>query len=208
MPTSLRVDVRYMIALIVMYSNKCPSRYLIHGPFFAKNEEDLQQAWKGMEAVKQAGKARSIGVSNYLRQDLEATLKTAKDPPVINQLEYHPYLQRANGYVPWMQEQNIQVGAFKGLTPLARCKEGPLREPLERMALAHGTNASAVLLSWHIQRNVVAVTTSRKEERLREYGEALKIKLTREELDEISRIGLTYHHRDFRTEKFDQDDRT
>lgn len=59
-------------------------RYLIHAPFFAKNDEDLQKAWKDMEQVKTLGKAKSIGVSNYLRPHLEATLRTAVPPPVIN----------------------------------------------------------------------------------------------------------------------------
>ncbi|KAI1429424.1 putative NADPH-dependent alpha-keto amide reductase [Xylaria sp. FL1777] len=46
-----------------------------------------------MEDVKKAGKVKSIGVSNYLRPNVEATLQGATDSPVINQLEYHPYLQ-------------------------------------------------------------------------------------------------------------------
>ncbi|CAG8975617.1 hypothetical protein HYALB_00006825 [Hymenoscyphus albidus] len=71
--------------------------YLIHIPFFAKSDADFQNAWKSMEEIKKAGKARSIGVSNYQRPHLEATLKTAIDPPVINKIEYHPYLQRSNG---------------------------------------------------------------------------------------------------------------
>lgn len=53
-----------------------------------------------MEALKSIGKARSIGVSNHARADIEATLQTAVDPPVINQVEYHPYLQRiATGFI-------------------------------------------------------------------------------------------------------------
>src|SRR5271154_5472893 len=64
--------------------------YLVHAPYFAKNDEELQKVWKGMEQVKESGKAKSIGVSNYLMPHLEATLKTATYKPVINQMEYHP----------------------------------------------------------------------------------------------------------------------
>lgn len=46
-----------------------------------------------MEAVQAAGLAKSIGVSNYLPQHLEATMRTAKVTPAINQIEFHPYLQ-------------------------------------------------------------------------------------------------------------------
>jgi diketogulonate reductase-like aldo/keto reductase len=74
-------------ALLTMLMNQ--RRYLIHAPFFAdggKDEVALQRAWAEMEKVKEAGLAKSIGVSNYLPQHLEATLKTATIPPAINQV--------------------------------------------------------------------------------------------------------------------------
>ena len=70
--------------------------YLIHAPFFAKSDQDLQKAWAAMESVKEAGKTKSIGVSNYLESHLKATLATAKTPPSINQIEFHPYLQHGS----------------------------------------------------------------------------------------------------------------
>lgn len=68
--------------------------YLIHSPFWAKSEQDLQSTWAEMEALQQSGLAKTIGVSNYRPQDLEAVLKTAKVKPAVNQIEFHPYLQR------------------------------------------------------------------------------------------------------------------
>jgi diketogulonate reductase-like aldo/keto reductase len=65
---------------------------MIHWPYFAKTNEDLQNAWKEMEKLQEAGKAKSMGVSNYLRPHLEATLKTAKVVPAVNQIKFHPYL--------------------------------------------------------------------------------------------------------------------
>ncbi len=183
-------------------------RYLIHIPFFAKSEADFQRAWKSMEEVKQAGKVKSIGVSNYKRSDIEATLKGASELPVINQIEYHAYLQRANQYMPWMRQKGIQVGSFKGLTPAFRCPEGPLQEPLARIAKAHDTTKAVVLLAWLMQNNVVAVTTTMKPERLDEYGQALKTNLSQEELQEISEVGSTYHFRTAWSDKFEEDDRS
>lgn len=46
-----------------------------------------------MEEVRAAGLAKSIGVSNYLPDDLASILKTAEVPPAINQIEFHAYLQ-------------------------------------------------------------------------------------------------------------------
>ncbi|PVH71451.1 putative ketoreductase [Cadophora sp. DSE1049] len=184
------------------------TRYLIHIPFFAKSEDDFQRAWKTMEEMKKAGKVKSIGVSNFQRPDLEATLKGASDPPVINQIEYHPYLQRSNNYIPWMRDNGIQVGSFKGLTPAFRAPEGPLKEHLVRIAKSHNATEGAVLIAWLTQTNVVAVTTTTKPERLDEYAQALVIKLTQEELNEITEVGLTYHFRTSWGERFADDDRS
>ncbi|KAL4972015.1 NADP-dependent oxidoreductase domain-containing protein [Aspergillus desertorum] len=70
--------------------------YLIHQPFFAKSPTDLQDGWAAMEKVKEAGKARGIGVSKFLESHLEIISQSAKIPPTINQIEYHPYLQHGS----------------------------------------------------------------------------------------------------------------
>lgn len=161
-----------------------------------------------MEEMKQTGKVKSIGVSNYQRSDIEATLDGATVLPVINQIEYHPYLQRANQYIPWMRQKGIQVASFKGLTPAFRCPEGPLQEPLTRIAKAHNTTQAVVLLSWLIQNDAVAVTTTTRTERLDEYAQALNTKLTQEELHDISEVGSTYHFRTSWPDRYGKDDRS
>lgn len=62
--------------------------YLIHQPFFAESDADLQKAWTAMETVKASGRTKSIGVSNYRIPHLEATLKVANSPPSLNQIEF------------------------------------------------------------------------------------------------------------------------
>jgi diketogulonate reductase-like aldo/keto reductase len=161
-----------------------------------------------MEGIQKSGKARSIGVSNYMRPHIEATLKGATSPPVLNQIEYHAYLQHGDNYVAWLQEDDIQVGSFKGLTPAFRAPQGPLREPLARIAKAHGATEAAVLISWIIQNNVVAVTTTTKLERLDEYAQALKLKLTEDEMREITDVGATYHFRTSFRDHFAENDRS
>ena len=70
-------------------------RFLIHTPYYTDDPTELQRAWKAMEEVKKTGKVRSIGVSNFQRHHLETILQTATVIPAINQLEFHPYLQRS-----------------------------------------------------------------------------------------------------------------
>ena len=68
----------------------CCFRYLIHAPFFTEDPKELQDAWATMEEVQASGKAKSIGVSNYMVHHLETTLETAKVVPAINQIEFNP----------------------------------------------------------------------------------------------------------------------
>jgi diketogulonate reductase-like aldo/keto reductase len=58
--------------------------YLIHTPKVAK--PSIREAWAAMERIKEAGLARSIGVSNFDEFQLEELMKTAKHVPVVNQV--------------------------------------------------------------------------------------------------------------------------
>lgn len=182
--------------------------YLIHEPFFAKGDEkELQRKWAQMEDVLASGKAKSIGVSNYLRPDLEATLKTAKVRPAINQIEWHPYLQHGD-LLAYHKSKDIKVAAYGPLLPITKFKGGPLDSLLAELAKKYAVNESEILLRWIIDQNIVAVTTSSKEQRLSDYQRALAFKLTPKELEDISTTGEKHHARGFWNAKFADDDRS
>ena len=176
-------------------------------PFFAKSDKDLQDAWAAMEAVQASGKAKSIGVSNYLQDQLEATLQTAKIPPSINQTEFHPYLQHGN-LLSYLQEKTIKLSSYGPLTPIFRAKGGPLDTLLLTLAKKYAVSEGEILLRWSIQRGDVTITTSSKESRLVSYLGALDFELTPKEVDEISQIGQQKHFRSFWNDKFAHDDRS
>ncbi|KAJ5959055.1 Aldo/keto reductase subgroup [Penicillium vulpinum] len=181
--------------------------YLIHAPYFSKSEEELQAAWAAMERVKASGKARSIGVSNFLQIDLETILKTAKVVPSVNQIEFHPYLQHGN-LVSYQESKGIKTVSYGGLTPAVRAQGGPLDPLLFSLATKYAVNESEILLRWIIDRGCVAITTSGKESRLNSYLRIFTFKLTPQEVDEISKIGEQFHYRAFWREKFAEDDRS
>lgn len=180
---------------------------MIHAPFFAKSDNELQDAWATMEKLKESGKARSIGVSNYLQNHLEATLKTAKTPPSVNQIEFHPYLQHGN-LVPFSEEKSIRSASYSPLTPITRAKGGPLDDLLPGLAKKYAVSEGDILLRWSLDRGCVSISTSSKEERLTGYLQALAIKLTPREIDDISEIGQQKHFRAFWQDKFAADDRS
>lgn len=183
-------------------------RYLIHWPYFTDEPAGLQRAWKDLEVVCKEGKAKAIGIANYIRPHLDTTLETANIKPMVNQIEHHPYLQRADDFVPWMQAQGIHVEAFSPLVPVTKAKQGPLIPVLERIAANHGAPTSAVLLRWQMQKGIVAITTTTKTSTLAEYVRAADFELTGDEMKQITDVGLTYHFRTWGVKFFDADDRT
>lgn len=181
--------------------------YLIHSPFFATSDDELQQKWKDMEEVKLSGKAKSIGVSNYYKPHLEATLKTATDPPAINQIEYHPYLQHGD-LIAYHRQHHIAISAYGPLTPVTKAKAGPLTDYLERLAKKYFVSPSEILLRWCMDQDIVPITTTSKEQRMSDYLRVLTFKLTPKEVEEISNMGRTYHYRAFWNHKIHTDDRS
>src|SRR5205814_10063277 len=64
--------------------------YLIHWPVAGKRLE----SWRALERIHEEGRARSIGVSNFLVPHLEELLGNAKQIPAVNQNEVTAFLQR------------------------------------------------------------------------------------------------------------------
>jgi len=182
--------------------------YLIHSPYAAEELSDLQKAWLAMESIKTSGKAKSIGVSNHLQPHLEAILEVATIIPAVNQIEFHPYLQRGNNYVPWLKEHGIEVTSYNGLTPLRKGLGGPLDGPLKDIAQKHRVSENAVLIQWQIQQDIVPITTSSKPERIAEYLQGVELKLSPDEVEEITQLGLSHHFRASQVARFDPEDRS
>ncbi|KAL6720188.1 hypothetical protein ACLMJK_002109 [Lecanora helva] len=181
--------------------------YLIHDPFFAQNEGDLRRAWKAMEEVKESGKAKSIGVSNYLEKHLKATLAVAKTKPSINQIEFHPYLQHEN-LLEYHRAQGIAVAAYAPLTAATKAKPGPCDALLASLAKKYCVSEGEICLRWCIDQGFVAVTTSSKEERLSDYLRTMAFSLTPKEVGDLSNLGLEKHFRGFWGKKFNENDRS
>ncbi|PHH89703.1 hypothetical protein CDD83_5454 [Cordyceps sp. RAO-2017] len=181
--------------------------YLIHHPFFAESEEALQQTWAELEAIKASGRAKSIGVSNFLQEHLETVLKTAEVPPAINQIEFHPYLQHGD-LLDFHRKNNIAVSCYGPLAPLTSAKGGPVDAIWKQLADKYGVTESEIGLRWCIDQGLVVITTSSKQERMERYVSKLpQIKLTPREVSDISEAGKQKHFRGFWKDKFGEDDK-
>jgi diketogulonate reductase-like aldo/keto reductase len=167
--------------------------YLLHSPYIASSsssstsDNDLQKAWSVMESVLATGKTRSIGVSNFEPEHLKSILKTAKIPPAINQIEFHPYFssrrrrregeeEEEENYLSALRQDNtIAISAYGALAPLTKNIASPVPDPapldekLTAIAAKYDVTPALVCLRWCIDQDVVVVTTSRREERMKEY---------------------------------------
>ncbi|EMR72653.1 putative aldehyde reductase 1 protein [Eutypa lata UCREL1] len=180
--------------------------YLVHSPFMASSPEQLQAIWAEMEEIKASGRARSVGVSNFLQQDLETILETATIPPAVNQIEYHPYLQHEN-LVDFCRSKHIAVAAYAPLTAVTKGKPGPVDPLYAELARKYGVSEGDVALRWVVDQGIVAVTTSSSEQRLQSYMSRLPgFKLTPKEVDLVAEAGRGKHLRVFWTNKFAEDD--
>ncbi|KAH9915022.1 NADP-dependent oxidoreductase domain-containing protein [Epithele typhae] len=177
--------------------------FLIHVPIFFA---DLKATWREMEGVKEAGLARTIGLSNFNATQLHTILEDAKVIPAVNQVEYHPYVYDTNKTLVAIHERHgIATAGYSGLATLTRFPDGPvdsallapIRRRLEKEAGAPVTEAQ-VLLLWHRAHGVIEITTSSKAERMQEYLDILRLPdLTSAEVKTIDDAGSTVHRRFF-----------
>ncbi len=161
--------------------------YLIHWPANAKNYDNWQKTnadtWRAMEELQAEGKIKSIGVSNFFQEHLEALFETAKVIPAVNQIEFHPgYWQQE--LVSYCKKQNITLEAW---SPLARGKVFE-NEVLEEIAKAHNKSVSQVCLRWIIQHEVIAIPKSTNPERIQENIELFDFELTSAQMEKIDHL--------------------
>jgi len=141
--------------------------YLIHWP--APKQDLYVETYRALEKIRQEGRARSIGVSNFQTHHLERLLGETDVVPAINQIEVQPWLQqrelRAFG-----DARHIVTEAW---SPLAR---GRILDDPALLALAakHGVSTAQITIRWHLQQGLVvipkSVTPSRIAENLDVFG--------------------------------------
>merc|ERR1719506_3082997 len=70
-----------------------------------------REAWRALEQAYRRGQVRSIGVSNFSPAQIDDLLATADIPPMVNQIEFHPYFQNEE-IVRYCNMRGIAVTAY------------------------------------------------------------------------------------------------
>ncbi len=150
--------------------------YLVHWP----KPEHTADTWRAMEEIQAAGKARAIGVSNYLVHHLDQLFETATVAPSVNQIEFSPHLQSPE-LVAYCDARGIVIEAWSPLKQGAIVDDPALRS----IAGAHGVTVPQVVLRWLIQRGIVAIPKSVTPSRIIENANLYGFELTDAEMAAI-----------------------
>ena len=154
--------------------------YLIHQPY-----NDYYGAWRALEELYAAGKARAIGVDNFTPDKLADFVFWNKVKPAVNLIECNAFFQREEDR-RYMESQNIQMQAW---SPLA-AGQGRLfeNETLRALAATHNKTVAQIVLRWLVQRNIVPLVKSANPERMRENLDIFDFALTDAEMQQIAAL--------------------
>lgn len=150
--------------------------YLIHAPY--GGSERLSQ-WRALIELQNAGKVRSIGVSNFNESHLEEIRTAGLQTPDANQIELHPWSQKPE-LLAYMAKSGIAPIAYSSLVPLStwRTGEGQASAKTEQMkadsgvftelAAKYGITEAQFLLRWAVQNGYAVLPRSLNPERMKQ----------------------------------------
>jgi 2,5-diketo-D-gluconate reductase A len=157
--------------------------YLIHWP--TPQKDTFVQAWKSLEKIYASGRAKAIGVSNFLVPHLEKLLANTDVVPAVNQIELHPAHQQPE-VTAFSHEHGIAIEAWG---PLGQGKYPLFETPeVSQAAEAHGKTPAQVVIRWHLQTGNIVFPKSNRRERMAENFDVFDFELSSDEVAAISSL--------------------
>ena len=148
--------------------------YLVHWPV----HETMMDAWETMQAMRDEGKLRSIGVSNFtVRRFEEFFLKHTDELPAVNQVEFHPFWFRKE-LLDYCHAKGIRL---EGYSPLVRGQR--LDDPvIRKIADACGKSPAQVLIRWQLQHDMVVIPKSSHPKRICENADVFDFEIAPDDM--------------------------
>ena len=155
--------------------------FLIHWPLPTRYDGDFVSTWETLVELREDGRARSIGVSNFEPAHLDRIVEATGVVPAVNQIEVHPF---------FANEAARAAGARHGTVteawaPIAKGKVnddttiGEIADRLDR-------TPAQVALRWHLQRGDIVFPKSMRRERMAENFAIFDFELGDDDLATIS----------------------
>ncbi|WFU71269.1 aldo/keto reductase [Bradyrhizobium sp. CB2312] len=160
---------------------------LIHWP---NSEIPLAGSIKALNAVRDSGMTRHIGVSNFPTAILAEAVRLSDAPLAANQVEYHPFLDQTRVHAA-CRAAGMAMVAY---APLGRGEALFEQAAITDAAKRHGKTPSQIVLRWHVQQEgVVAIPRAERTEWLAENIDLFDFELSGEEMSAISGLRARNH---------------
>lgn len=151
--------------------------YLIHQPY-----GDVPGAWRAMEAAKQAGKIKSIGVSNMTPKIWQQFVPQFDTLPSVNQVEFNPYFQQT-ALRQILAKNDVKLEAW---APLGQGNQDLFKEPiLNALAEKYNKNVGQIILRFENQEGIIVFPKSVHEARIKSNLDIFDFELTADEVAQI-----------------------
>ena len=169
----------------------------------------VKEYWPKLEKLVEQGKTKYIGVSNYNVQNLLIILSIAKIKPLVNEVEFHPYLYQKD-LLEFCNLENIKILAYNPLVKGEYCKRHSKEieerkldllneEEITKLAKKYNKSPGQIVLNWEIKRGVIPIPGTSKPERMKENLNSTKFEMEENEyntLDKYAEIGKEFRFAD------------
>jgi 2,5-diketo-D-gluconate reductase A len=155
--------------------------FLIHWPLPTRYDGDYVATWRALIEAQEAGRTRSVGVSNFQPDHLDRIVEETGVVPVVNQVEVHPFLTNEA-----VRSANARHGVLtEAWSPIAKGSVVD-DETIAGIAAEVGRTPAQVTLRWHVQRGDIIFPKSMSVERMRENFAIFDFELTPDQVAAIA----------------------
>ena len=169
----------------------------------------VKEYWPKLEKLVEQGKTKYIGVSNYNVQNLLIILSIAKIKPLVNEVEFHPYLYQKD-LLEFCNLENIKILAYNPLVKGEYCKRHSKEieerkldllneEEITKLAKKYNKSPGQIVLNWEIKRGVIPIPGTSKPERMKENLDVILFEMEEKEynvLDKYAEMGKEFRFAD------------
>jgi len=157
--------------------------YLIHSPHHPSARLDM---WRALVELKQSGRVRSIGVSNYGSHHIDEIIASGSSVvPAVNQVEVHPFLLR-DELAEYCLAKGIWVEAY---SPLAKARK--MDDPtLARVAAKHRRSVAQVLIRFSLQKGYITLPKSEDPKRIVDNANVFDFELPLEDVQALNSLDI------------------
>lgn len=155
--------------------------YLIHWP--APKKGLYVESWRAMVRLKEEGRAKSIGVSNFEPEHLERIIGETGVTPAVNQIELHPSFQQ-RALRAFHETHGIKTESW---SPLGQGQQ--LSDPtVGRIAAKHGKTPAQVVIRWHLDSGLIVIPKSVTPSRIVENFAVFDFALDAEDMAQLATL--------------------